>query len=171
MLQVLPSGRRFLGHASVQAHTKRTGSLKRKQHRRTLWGFLKTEEVSKLDELDTSDPLVASISPARAIPVVKRISAEEFYKNYRKPELPVIIKGIVREWPAATKWKDPHYFSTTFPRAQVPIEVGGHYLDSHWTQKLVSFKDFIDKYITLEDRYVANFVGVSIASSRLSWCQ
>jgi lysine-specific demethylase 8 len=110
------------------------------------------EPVEQLAELDASDPLVQNISADRTIGSVKRISPEDFHQKYRLTSTPVIIKGIASAWPAATKWKDPRYFSEHFGKSSVPIEVGGHYLASNWTQKMVSFKDFIEKYITLENK-------------------
>lgn len=99
------------------------------------------------------DPLIQNISPERVIGSVKRITPEDFYQLYREPSIPVIIKGIANGWAASTKWKDPHYFSKLYGKSQVPIEVGGHYVDVNWTQKMVSFKDFIETYITLENKY------------------
>ncbi len=33
----------------------------------------------------------------------------------------------------------------------VPIEVGKHYLDDHWSQKLVTLNEFIDQYVLSPD--------------------
>jgi hypothetical protein len=122
--------------------------------RRTIWSFLKpADPVEKLAELDPEDPLIKGMASERAVRTVKKISPEEFYEQYRHPQLPVIIKGIANRWPGSTKWRDPHFFSDNFGKAHVPIEVGGNYLDSNWTQKLVTFKDFIEKYVTLESKY------------------
>lgn len=123
---------------------------------RSIWSFLKSPEpVAKLAELDEVNPdiLISKMAPDRMIASVKRISPEEFHAQYRLLNKPVIVKGIANTWPAATKWKDPNFFANNFGKSHVPIEVGGHYLDPHWTQKLVTFKDFIQRYITLEDKY------------------
>lgn len=110
--------------------------------------------MAKLAELDDSEPLIKNLASERAIHTIKKISPEDFHQTYREKNMPVIIRGIVSQWPAAQKWKDPHYFSENFGKSHVPIEVGGHYLATHWTQKLVTFKDFIEKYITLENKCV-----------------
>jgi hypothetical protein len=124
-----------------------------KNERRSIWSFLKSPEpIENLAELDATDPLISNMSADRMIGSVKRIAPEEFYNKYRLLSQPIIIKGIASGWAAATKWKDPHYFSKNFGTSHVPIEVGGHYLASNWTQKMVSFKDFIEKYITLENK-------------------
>lgn len=123
--------------------------------KRSLWSFLKEPEaVEKLAELDASEPLIQNLSPERAIASVKRLTPEEFHNQYRLPSKPVILKGIANTWAAGAKWKDPRYFATHFGKSSVPIEVNGHYLQSNWTQKMVSFKDFIEKYITLENKSV-----------------
>ena len=38
------------------------------------------------------------------IPRVKRISKEEFIKNYVKPQKPVVIENLIEDWPAFEKW-------------------------------------------------------------------
>ncbi len=38
------------------------------------------------------------------IPRVKRISKEEFVKNYVQPQKPVVIENLIEDWPAFEKW-------------------------------------------------------------------
>ncbi|UAB85537.1 cupin-like domain-containing protein [Zunongwangia sp. SCSIO 43204] len=38
------------------------------------------------------------------IPSVKRISKEEFVKNYVQPQKPVVIENLIEDWPAFEKW-------------------------------------------------------------------
>jgi ribosomal protein L16 Arg81 hydroxylase len=40
----------------------------------------------------------------RAVDKVENISPEDFKKNYYEPMKPVVITGLVKEWPAYTKW-------------------------------------------------------------------
>ncbi len=40
----------------------------------------------------------------RSIDVVDDISPQDFKKNYFIPQLPLIIKGMAKQWPAYTKW-------------------------------------------------------------------
>lgn len=149
MLSAIHQG---LSHLPWRLSSARSNGLEGK---RSLWSFLKEPEaVEKLAELDSSEPLIQNLSPERAIASVKRLTPEEFHNQYRLPSKPVILKGIANTWAAGAKWKDPRYFATHFGKSSVPIEVNGHYLQSNWTQKMVSFKDFIEKYITLENKSV-----------------
>ena len=38
------------------------------------------------------------------IPRVKRISKEDFVKNYVRPQKPVVIENLIEDWPAFEKW-------------------------------------------------------------------
>ncbi|MCL6218800.1 cupin-like domain-containing protein [Zunongwangia pacifica] len=38
------------------------------------------------------------------IPRVKRISKEDFVKNYVQPQKPVVIENLIEDWPAFEKW-------------------------------------------------------------------
>ncbi|MFC6857910.1 cupin-like domain-containing protein [Zunongwangia atlantica] len=38
------------------------------------------------------------------IPRVKRISKEDFVKNYVQPQKPVVIENLIEDWPAFKKW-------------------------------------------------------------------
>lgn len=38
------------------------------------------------------------------IPRVKRISKEDFVKNYVQPQKPVVIENLIEDWPAYEKW-------------------------------------------------------------------
>ena len=38
------------------------------------------------------------------IPRVKRISKEDFVKNYVRPQKPVVIENLIEDWPAYEKW-------------------------------------------------------------------
>lgn len=49
-------------------------------------------------------------------------------------------------WPALTKWLDVGYLLQVAGERTVPIEVGNHYADENWSQKLMTLKDFINKH-------------------------
>lgn len=46
-------------------------------------------------------------------------------------------------WPAMTKWLDINYLITIAGNRTVPVELGSHYVDENWSQKLMTLKDFI----------------------------
>jgi hypothetical protein len=51
------------------------------------------------------------------------LTAERFAEDYLRPQLPVIIKGGTREWPAAQNWS-PQWFADHYPDVKIPIAIG-----------------------------------------------
>ncbi|XP_050296855.1 bifunctional peptidase and arginyl-hydroxylase JMJD5-like [Anthonomus grandis grandis] len=73
-------------------------------------------------------------------------SIETFNKKYFAPQIPVKLKGCMAHWPASTKWLDLNYLLKVLGNRTVPIEIGSHYTDENWSQKLMTAKDFITKH-------------------------
>lgn len=71
---------------------------------------------------------------------------EEFNKAYYITQIPVKLKECMEHWPACTKWLDLNYLLKVAGSRTVPIELGSHYTDENWTQKLMSLKDFINNH-------------------------
>ncbi|VBB29800.1 unnamed protein product [Acanthocheilonema viteae] len=76
-------------------------------------------------------------------------SFEEMLKIIENQK-PVIIRGLVNQWPAFTKWNFS-YFNESIGYRTVPIEIGSSYTDSNWKQTLMTFHDFIEKFIECEN--------------------
>lgn len=49
-------------------------------------------------------------------------------------------------WPAREKWLDVNYLLKIAGDRTVPVEIGSHYADENWSQKLMTLKEFIRKY-------------------------
>lgn len=66
---------------------------------------------------------------------------------------PIIIPNAFLSWPAMKLWHDPNYLKkqTLNGHRIVPVEIGSHYLDSEWTQKLMPFSNFLDHYLIPEN--------------------
>ncbi|XP_016361412.1 lysine-specific demethylase 8 [Sinocyclocheilus anshuiensis] len=110
------------------------------------------EPCSKKMKVDcVSEPVT---NPAQAVPRIHCPSLERFRSDFLDPQKPVIIEGITDHWPAFTEhpWSID-YLQTIAGCRTVPIEVGSKYTDEEWSQKLITVKDFIDRYIigTAED--------------------
>ncbi|EKG15730.1 Transcription factor jumonji/aspartyl beta-hydroxylase [Macrophomina phaseolina MS6] len=66
---------------------------------------------------------------------------------------PIIITGTLNHWPAisdpARKWSNPHYLmrKTLGGRRLVPIEIGRSYTDEDWGQNIITFGEFMQKYM------------------------
>jgi hypothetical protein len=50
------------------------------------------------------------------------------------------------------RWRDAAYLKQLAGLRTVPVEVGSHYLEESWTQKLVPFADFVDSVFAEEYR-------------------
>ncbi|KAG0237724.1 hypothetical protein BGW42_000130 [Actinomortierella wolfii] len=83
------------------------------------------------------------------IPRCHQPSLEAFARHVHQPHpTPLIITGAMEHWPALTKWKDLDALcKAAGPDRLVPIEIGSQYTDEHWTQKLVTTREFIEQYI------------------------
>lgn len=64
---------------------------------------------------------------------------------------PIIICGALKDWPALNDraWSDPEYLmaKTIGGRRLVPIETGKSYVHEDFGQRIIKFKEFMDKYI------------------------
>ncbi|MCJ1440683.1 MAG: hypothetical protein MMC23_001169 [Stictis urceolatum] len=66
---------------------------------------------------------------------------------------PYVLKGAIDHWPALAepdrRWANPSYLirKTLGGRRLVPVELGRSYTDEGWGQKIMSFGEFMDKWI------------------------
>eukprot|EP00088_Acartia_fossae_P018153 TRINITY_DN20452_c0_g1_i7.p1 TRINITY_DN20452_c0_g1~~TRINITY_DN20452_c0_g1_i7.p1 ORF type:complete len:454 (-),score=47.20 TRINITY_DN20452_c0_g1_i7:60-1421(-) len=80
---------------------------------------------------------------------IEEPSMENFIINYKAPEKPAIISGALSDWPAVSgprKWTVPYLVRVAGPRT-VPIEIGKNYTSEHWTQRLMTVKQFAEQYL------------------------
>lgn len=73
-----------------------------------------------------------------------------FTNHLRKNPTPLLIKNAMNHWPALSTrpWSNLSYLRTTAGASRtIPIEIGSKYTDDTWTQKLVTFGEFLDTYI------------------------
>lgn len=49
-------------------------------------------------------------------------------------------------WPASTKWCDVNYLLEVAGERTIPVEIGSHYADENWSQKLMTLKEFVTKH-------------------------
>jgi len=57
----------------------------------------------------------------------------------------------MNHWKALTLWKDSNYLYRTMGFRTVPIEIGSSYTEEDWTQKLVNFSEFLQKYLITDN--------------------
>lgn len=64
------------------------------------------------------------------VPEIQNITKEEFLRSYVRPQLPVVVKGFTRDWPAFDKW-DLDYIKEIAGNRTVPL----------YDDRPVSYKD------------------------------
>ena len=84
---------------------------------------------------------------------IKSLSLEYFKSNYMDKEEPVVLEGAISFWPAfgERRW-DLEYIKHVAGCRTVPIELGSKYTDDTWSQKLLTIREFIEKYIEHSDK-------------------
>lgn len=85
---------------------------------------------------------------------IPRMSAPSFdalENHIQNVRTPLIITDAVEHWPAMSTrpWTSRDYwYERTFDgRRLVPVEVGRSYTDEGWGQRIMPFKEFVDRYI------------------------
>ena len=87
-------------------------------------------------------------------------SLETFTRKYLSCKKPVIITGAMDFWPAlSTKKWTMEYIKGKAGYRTVPIELGSKYTDEDWSQKLMTVRDFIDKYVSRKEETKGEKVG------------
>ena len=87
------------------------------------------------------------------IPTVANMSLQEFETHLKRGGAqPVIIKGALEHWPAFHEqraWKNPGYLlkKTFGGRRLVPVEIGRSYTDEGWGQRIMSVREFMDRWM------------------------
>lgn len=54
----------------------------------------------------------------------------------------------MEHWRALELWKDPKYLIKKAGIRTVPIEIGSRYTEEDWSQRLITFSDFIQSHVT-----------------------
>ncbi|CAG7918875.1 unnamed protein product [Penicillium olsonii] len=85
------------------------------------------------------------------IPRVSAPSFDSIEHHIQDIRTPLVITDAIEHWPARTtrSWASREYWwGRTFGgRRLVPIETGRSYTDEDWGQKIVPFKEFVDKHL------------------------
>ncbi|KAK3210271.1 hypothetical protein GRF29_44g2126334 [Pseudopithomyces chartarum] len=110
----------------------------------------------EVDALSDCFPDTISNRPTLRYPIcrARNLSHLSFQNKVANPAMqtPLIIEGSIEHWTAfgpATAWKNPSYLmrKTLNGRRLIPVEVGRSYTDEGWGQKILTFKDFMERYM------------------------
>lgn len=78
-------------------------------------------------------------------------SSPNFRDHVRQKKTPLVITDAVNDWPAIAtgSWASREFWMhrTFGGRRLVPVEIGRSYTDEDWGQRLMPFKDFVEKYL------------------------
>lgn len=115
-------------------------------------------DISTTDA-STTDPQINPTNGIRRAPELSLTAFSGLMHHPLEPDtgpVPIIINGALKDWPALNKqaWSDPGYLmaKTIGGRRLVPIETGISYVHEDFGQKIVKFKEFMDKYILTRGR-------------------
>jgi len=81
--------------------------------------------------------------------VDETLDFEAFQNHIDMARSPVVIPGLLSDWPASQQWQLPAYFMqlTLGGRRIVPIEIGKSYTEEGWTQRVMTFGQFMHSYL------------------------
>uniref|UniRef100_A0A0N5AL71 JmjC domain-containing protein 5 n=1 Tax=Syphacia muris TaxID=451379 RepID=A0A0N5AL71_9BILA len=96
----------------------------------------------------SSFPIPKPLPNSQQVRKVHRPSMEQFLDIIAKQE-PVIITGVVTEWPAFKKWNFD-YFNSVAGNRTVPVELGNSYASDDWKQTFMTIREYIQGYIENE---------------------
>ncbi len=107
----------------------------------------------RMQDFDTSRPLEA---PELRYPLPRaRLSMAAFQTHLAEKTTPLILTHALEHWPAMTErpWKSPSYLlERTFGgRRLVPVELGRSYTDEGWGQTIITFGEFMERYLAHGD--------------------
>ncbi|KAI5359470.1 putative JmjC domain-containing protein [Septoria linicola] len=90
--------------------------------------------------LDTDFPIMR---------IARGYEFEEFQMHLETTAAPVIMPGTFERWPARTLWEDVNYlkYRTLGGNRIVPVEIGSSYNESGWSQKVMNFAEFVERYL------------------------
>ena len=96
------------------------------------------------------------------IPIQATLSMEAFQRHLNTG-LPLVINDALIHWPALHErsWNSTAYLvKRTFGgRRLIPVEIGRSYTDAGWGQSIITFKDFLSRYL-LQDPFNTGENGI-----------
>jgi len=85
-----------------------------------------------------------------AIPRAREVLDFAAFQNHLdEASTPLMIPDMLCEWPASQRWHFPAYLMrlTLGGRRIVPVEIGKSYIEAGWTQRVMTFGQFLKSYL------------------------
>ncbi|KAL8869481.1 MAG: hypothetical protein Q9174_004242 [Haloplaca sp. 1 TL-2023] len=107
------------------------------------------------DAFPVTQHLAMSAVPMIHYPVQSSVAPSmQSFEAYMKSAQPRRITEALRHWPAMHErpWSSPAYLleQTFGGRRLIPVEIGRSYTDADWGQSIITFKEFMGKYMMSE---------------------
>ncbi|GLH01054.1 lysine-specific demethylase 8-like [Gryllus bimaculatus] len=155
----LAAGAEAQALARVQAVLDRTWERLNAGHwstvplpRRRLYALASLHKKEKV--LSNSAPAVPPLcsGPTTPVPTLSLPSLQQFSNDHFKPHLPVLLAGAANHWPAIHRWCSLEYLCHVAGARTVPVELGAHYVDPTWSQRLMTLESFVEKHVKCESQ-------------------
>ncbi|KAL8851930.1 MAG: hypothetical protein Q9221_003141 [Calogaya cf. arnoldii] len=110
----------------------------------------------RVEESWNSFPIVRDIElskvPSIQYPIQSATAPSmQAFETHMKTAQPLLIKEALDHWPAMHErpWSSPAYLldKTLGGRRLIPVEIGRSYTDDDWGQSIITFKDFMQRYM------------------------
>ncbi|KAI5196824.1 Clavaminate synthase-like protein [Aureobasidium subglaciale] len=105
-------------------------------------------------DISRSFPVTPSTQPQNdTIARAEKLDFLQFQRHLVTKTTPVIIKGVIDDWPAIAdqdrRWSDPSYLlkATLGGRRLVPVELGRTYTDDGWSQRIMTFSEYMKSHL------------------------
>ncbi len=116
------------------------------------------------------DVFPVDLQAKNAIPLIRRpvrtssdLSMYGFERYLASGSAPLVMKESLMHWPALLErpWSSPAYLmeKTFGGRRLIPVEVGRSYTDEGWGQSIITFREFMDRYLLSEEVEDGNRIG------------
>lgn len=83
----------------------------------------------------------------------ERLDFLQFQQHLDKQATPIVVRGLIEDWPAIAdsnhQWRNPSYLlkATLRGRRLVPVELGRSYTDDDWSQRIMTFAEYMDSHL------------------------
>lgn len=119
----------------------------------------RTKRRKEEDRFPTEGKNVPEIR--KQISVQFSLSLDAFEKHL-KTSSPLVIRDAINHWPALHErpWNNPAYLmNKTFGgRRLIPVEIGRSYTDEGWGQSIITFREFMSRYLIPDPVYIRDTV-------------
>ncbi|MCJ1456560.1 hypothetical protein MMC28_006921 [Mycoblastus sanguinarius] len=140
---------RLLGALQVFVEGEGLSREKKKKRRKVE----EEEEEERFEVLDGDGDVLLLLPGGVRKPVELRSAALSMgaFETWMENGRPLVVQGALAHWPAMRErpWNSPAYLleKTFGGRRLVPVEIGRSYTDAGWGQEIITFREFMERYL------------------------